>query len=57
LMTMVPHFAVPRYYELLPELPRNPIGRVLKFELRSAGLTAGTHDLFALGLAHDRRRD
>jgi carnitine-CoA ligase len=57
LMATVPHFAVPRYYELLPELPRNPIGRVLKFELRSAGLTKHTHDLFALGLAHDRRRD
>ena len=57
LMATVPHFAVPRYYELLAELPRNPIGRVLKFELKSAGLTAGTHDLFALGLAHDRRRD
>ncbi len=57
LMMNVPHFAVPRYYELLPALPRNPIGRVLKFELRSAGLNENTHDLFALGLAHDRRRD
>lgn len=57
LMATVPHFAVPRYYELLAELPRNPIGRVLKFELKSVGLTVGTHDLFALGLAHDRRRD
>jgi carnitine-CoA ligase len=57
LMATVPHFAVPRYYELLAELPRNPIGRVLKFELKSVGLTVDTHDLFALGLAHDRRRD
>jgi carnitine-CoA ligase len=56
-MATVPHFAVPRYYELLPDLPKNPIGRVLKFELRSRGLTVGTHDLFAMGLAHDRRRD
>jgi hypothetical protein len=53
----VPHFAVPRYYELLDALPRNPIGRVLKFELREAGLTADTVDLLALGLADDRRRD
>jgi crotonobetaine/carnitine-CoA ligase len=55
-MEHVPHFAVPRYYELLDALPRNPIGRVLKFELRAAGLTPATVDLFALGLAHDRRR-
>jgi crotonobetaine/carnitine-CoA ligase len=56
-MENVPHFAVPRFYELLEALPRNPIGRVLKFELREAGLTAATVDLFALGLADDRRRD
>jgi carnitine-CoA ligase len=56
LMEHVPHFAVPRFYEVLPALPRNPIGRVLKFELRATGLTADTVDLFALGLAHDRRR-
>jgi crotonobetaine/carnitine-CoA ligase len=55
-MEHVPHFAVPRFYELLDALPRNPIGRVLKFELRDAGLTPGTVDLFALGLADDRRR-
>jgi crotonobetaine/carnitine-CoA ligase len=54
-MEALPHFAVPRYYELLDELPRNPIGRVLKFELRATGLTERTVDLFALGLAHDRR--
>jgi crotonobetaine/carnitine-CoA ligase len=51
----VPHFARPRYYELLDALPRNPIGRVLKFELRKSGITPGTVDLFALGLVHDRR--
>jgi crotonobetaine/carnitine-CoA ligase len=56
-MEHVPHFAVPRFYELLDALPRNPIGRVLKFELRAAGVTENTCDLFALGLVHDRRRD
>jgi carnitine-CoA ligase len=52
----VPHFAVIRYVEVLPELPRNPIGRVLKFELRDRPITPGTIDLFALGLTSDRRR-
>lgn len=56
LMEHVPHFAVPRFYEVRDALPRNPIGRVLKFELRATGLTRATVDLFALGLAHDRRR-
>jgi crotonobetaine/carnitine-CoA ligase len=57
LMEHVPHFARPRFYELIDALPRNPIGRVLKFELRGIGLTPDTVDLFALGLAHDRRRE
>jgi crotonobetaine/carnitine-CoA ligase len=54
----LPYFAVPRYVELLPALPKNAIGRVLKHELRSAGLTPATRDLEALGLtvARDARR-
>ncbi|MDT7584500.1 MAG: carnitine-CoA ligase [Pseudonocardiales bacterium] len=54
--THVPHFAVIRYVEVLAALPRNPIGRVLKFELRDRPNTPGTIDLFALGLTSDRRR-
>jgi carnitine-CoA ligase len=30
-------FMVPRYVELLDELPRNPLGKVLKRELREVG--------------------
>ena len=30
----MPHFAVPRYIELLEDLPRNAVGRVLKYVLR-----------------------
>src|SRR3546814_7606723 len=30
----VPYFAVPRYIEFRDELPRNPVGRVLKYQLR-----------------------
>ena len=40
----MPYFAVPRYVEFLDELPRNPVGRVLKHELRSRGVTGATFD-------------
>ena len=38
-----PYFAIPRYIEFRDDLPRNPVGRVLKYELRDEGVTA--HDL------------
>jgi carnitine-CoA ligase len=53
----VPHFAVPRYIEVFDQLPRNPIGRVQKFELRRNPLSDNTIDLFALGHTSDRRPD
>ncbi|HYH51084.1 MAG TPA: AMP-binding protein, partial [Acidimicrobiia bacterium] len=40
----MPYFAVPRYVEFLDELPRNPVGRVLKHELRTRGVTAAAFD-------------
>ena len=40
----LPYFAVPRYVEILPELPKTPTAKVLKNELREAGITPGTHD-------------
>ncbi|MCU0270628.1 MAG: AMP-binding protein, partial [Acidimicrobiales bacterium] len=40
----VPYFAVPRYIEFRPDLPRNPVGRVLKYELRDEGVTPTTWD-------------
>lgn len=40
----VPYFAVPRYVEFRSELPRNPVGRVLKYALREDGVTASTWD-------------
>ncbi|WAH55375.1 AMP-binding protein [Pseudomonas silvicola] len=40
----LPYFAVPRYIEFRSELPRNPVGRVLKYELRDQGVTVGTWD-------------
>ena len=54
----LPYFAVPRYVELVPELPRNALGRVLKHELRDRGVTPATWDFEKLGLTveRDRRR-
>src|SRR5207244_2055206 len=54
----LPYFAVPRYVEVVVALPKNAMNRVLKHELRSAGVTESTWDLDALGLvvAKDRRR-
>ena len=40
----VPYFAVPRYIEFRPDLPRNPTGKVLKYQLRDEGCTATTWD-------------
>jgi crotonobetaine/carnitine-CoA ligase len=40
----MPYFAVPRYVDILDELPKNVIGRVLKPELRQRGVTASTWD-------------
>jgi crotonobetaine/carnitine-CoA ligase len=42
--TRVPGFALPRYIEFRSELPKNPIGRILKFQLREEGVTATTWD-------------
>ncbi len=41
----VPYYALPRYIEFRESLPRNPQGRVLKYELREEGKTAATWDL------------
>jgi crotonobetaine/carnitine-CoA ligase len=43
-VTRMPYFAVPRYVEFRDELPRNPVGRVLKFVLRDQGVTPTTWD-------------
>jgi crotonobetaine/carnitine-CoA ligase len=54
----LPYFAVPRYVELMAELPVNAVGRVRKQELRDRGITSGTWDFEALGLTvgRDERR-
>ncbi|OYO16576.1 ATP-dependent acyl-CoA ligase [Enemella dayhoffiae] len=40
----VPRYARPRYLELREQLPRNPVGRVLKHLLRAEGITPATLD-------------
>ena len=40
----LPYFAVPRYLRFMAELPKTPSEKVRKVELRTAGVTADTHD-------------
>ena len=51
----VPFFAIPRYIEFRDDLPRNPVGRVLKYLLRDEGVTAATWDREAAGVTFERR--
>jgi crotonobetaine/carnitine-CoA ligase len=50
----LPYFAIPRYVQLVTELPVNVMGRMQKFKLREIGITADTWDLEALGLVVQR---
>jgi len=40
----LPYFAVPRYVDVLPDLPRTENGKVQKFKLRERGVGAQTWD-------------
>jgi len=51
----LPYFALPRYIELRAELPRSPVGRVLKRDLRAEGVTPATWDAEAAGVTYDKR--
>src|SRR3954466_10883820 len=50
----LPYFALPRYIEFRDALPRSPVGRVLKRELRAEG-PAGAWDADASGITYDKR--
>ena len=41
----VPYYAIPRYIEFRAQLPKNPVGRILKNQLRDEGCTDATWDL------------
>jgi crotonobetaine/carnitine-CoA ligase len=51
----IPYFALPRYIEFRVALPKNPVGRVLKYQLRDEGVTPDTWDRERSGITIDRR--
>jgi crotonobetaine/carnitine-CoA ligase len=51
----LPYFALPRYIEFRAALPRNPVGRVLKRDLRDEGVTPSTWDAEKAGIEYERR--
>ena len=42
--TRMPAFAVPRFIEIVDDLPKTPSERVQKIKLREQGVTPTTHD-------------
>jgi crotonobetaine/carnitine-CoA ligase len=51
----LPYFTIPRYFEFRKDLPRNPLGRVLKYQLREEGCTPATWDREKSGLRIPKR--
>jgi crotonobetaine/carnitine-CoA ligase len=51
----LPYFTLPRYIEFRADLPRSPVGRVLKRELRAEGVTADTWDADTSGITYEKR--
>jgi carnitine-CoA ligase len=50
LIETMPYFMVPRYVRIMDELPKTPSAKVMKTELRTAGITADTWDREKAGL-------
>lgn len=50
----LPYFAIPRYVEVVPALPVNALGRVMKHVIRGREITADAWDFEALGLTVGR---
>lgn len=50
----LPYFAIPRYVEVVAELPRNATLRVMKHLLRARGVTPETWDFEAMGFSVPR---
>ena len=46
----LPYYAIPRYVEVMDELPANAVGRVLKHRLRDRWDAPGTIDFQSMGL-------
>ncbi len=56
LLPRMPHFMVPRYMRVLPELPKTPTQKVQKNLLRADGVTPDTWDREAAGIRVRRER-
>jgi crotonobetaine/carnitine-CoA ligase len=52
----LPFYAIPRYVEILSELPKNAMARVMKHLLRERGITDATWDLEAMGFSVTKAR-
>jgi len=50
----LPYFTIPRYVEVLDELPKTPTAKIQKFALRERGITEGTWDREAAGIVIKR---
>lgn len=51
----VPYYALPRYIEFRDTLPKNPQGRILKYQLRDEGKTLSTWDIEATDIKVSKR--
>ncbi|WP_296259660.1 MULTISPECIES: AMP-binding protein [unclassified Pseudomonas] len=51
----MPYYAVPRYIEFRAQLPKSPLGRIYKFQLRDEGVTATTWDRERAGFILHKR--
>lgn len=56
LVPRMPHFMVPRYVRILPDLPKTPTHKVMKHALRDEGLAPGTWDREQHGISIKRDR-
>ncbi len=52
----IPYFAIPKYVEIVPALPINANGRVMKHLLREAGAREQDWDFEKLGLTLDKQK-
>lgn len=54
----MPHFAVPRYVEVIADLPKTPSNKIQKYLLRQRGITPATWDRVKAGyqLSEERKR-
>lgn len=56
LVDRMPHFMVPRYIRIRPELPKTPTNKIEKHLLREEGITADTWDRERAGIQVKRER-